>query len=470
MKVARPKTGMRAGLLTAVAALVVAVTAVIPASAKPEATGYEVWLTDQNNTAGFSAGAPRGSHGGRLLIYESEDLTGAGGPVGDPTVIDLAVLFATSGPNNATGANVVRPHMVDQSPDKRYVALSFVGSGHVAILDAATAQPKALFRASPGAAGARQAHAAFWTQDGSAVIVANQNGKLLERIDYDAATDTFTHNTAATLNLATCTTPSGNPCQTLTPINESDPEFLGPHNRPDAAPICPITTTAGHTMVTLRGGGMFVVDTSTTPMAIVAAYGNESMGRDGCGGRQLYKDIYLNAGTGTLATNPHEFSLYHLRDNFPQAPATLPDNDVAHGPTVFFRGDGERDAHGMAVLRGGRGAIWQFDRLANEVLVFERGSRKHIATSSLEGDVSNDPTPDIVDASPDERFIFAALRGPQPQTGAHASAGSTPGLGIIAVDKVGVSAELTAVLPTTFTNPINGSEESDPHGVAVIER
>lgn len=466
MNFARPMIAV----LTAAVALLVAVTAVNPVGAKPDARGYDVWLTDQNNTSGFSATSPRGTHGGRLFIYESEDLTAAGGPIDDPTEIDLADLFEIDGPNNGTGANVVRPHMVDQSPDKRHIALSFVGSGHVAIFDAVTAQPEQLFRMSAGAGGARQAHAAFWTQDGSAVIVANQNGKLLESIDYDAATDTFTHNTAATLNLATCTTPSGKQCQTGTPLSDTDPSYLGSDNRPDNAPICPITTTAGHAMVTLRGGGMFVVDTSTTPMAIVAAYGNETMGRDGCGGGQLHNDIYLNAGTGTAATNLHEFSLYHLRDDFPQAPATLPDNDVAHGPTVFFRGQGERDAHGMAVLRGGRGAIWQFDRLANEVLVFERGSRKHIATSSLEGNVSADPTPDIVDASPDERYLFAALRGPRPQTGAHASEGSTPGLGIITIDKAGVSAELTAVLPTTFINPQSGTEESDPHGVAVIER
>ena len=456
-----------AGAVGLAVALSVAVMASAPVTAQAGDVGYDVWLTDQNNTVGFSSTTPRGTHGGRLLIYRGEDLTSPSGPVNAPTVVDLATVFAAGGPHNSTGANVVRPHMVDQSPDGKYVALAFVASGHVALVDAATRQPKALFRMSAGAAGARQAHAAFWTQDGAAVIVANQNGKLLERIDYNASIDTFVHNTAATLDLANCTTPSGNACQTNTPVSESDPAFLGPDNRPDNAPICPITTAAGHAMVTLRGGGMFVVDTAATPMAIVAAYGNATMGRDGCGGRQLHQDIYLNAGTGTLVTNPQEFSLYHLRDDFPHAPAVLADNDVAHAPKVFHRGDGERDAHGMAVLRGGRGAIWQFDRLANEVLIFQRGSLKHIGTSTLAGAVSSDPTPDIVDVSPDERFIFAALRGPNPQTGAHASAGSTPGLGIVTIDKVRVRAELSAVLPTSFQNTLNGTEESDPHGLAV---
>ena len=126
------------------------------------------------------------------MIHGSEDLDARKGAVNDPTIIDLAAVYAVGGPNNATGANVVRPHMLSPSPDHRLVALSFVASGHVAILDARTHAPKALFRMSAGAGGARQAHAAFWTPDGRALVVANQNGKLLERIEYDPAAGTFT--------------------------------------------------------------------------------------------------------------------------------------------------------------------------------------------------------------------------------------------------------------------------------------
>ena len=126
------------------------------------AQGYEVWLVDQNNTAGYSAAAPRGTHGGRLLIYDSADLDNLAGPVNQPVSYDLAQVFAVGGPHNATGANVVRPHMALPSPDgKKYMAISFVASGHVAIIDGATKQPKALFRMSAGAGGLIQAHAAL---------------------------------------------------------------------------------------------------------------------------------------------------------------------------------------------------------------------------------------------------------------------------------------------------------------------
>jgi hypothetical protein len=450
------------------------------------AQGYEVWLVDQNNTVGYSAAVPRGTHGGRLLIYDSADLDNPAGPVDKPTTFDLAQVFAIGGPNNKTGANVVRPHMALPSPDgKKYMAIAFVGSGHVAIIDGATKQPKSLFRMSAGAGGAIQAHAAFWIPDGSGLVVANQNGKLLERIKYDAATDTFTHDTAATLNLATCTTPNGLPCQSNTPVNDTDVNFLGPHNRPDNAPICPIVTGRNMAFVTLRGGGLFVVDIKATPMAIVAEYGNQFVGRDGCGGVQVGNDVYLNGGTGTLVTNPTEFSLYHFKDQYPKAPSFLPPNATLFCfrnlrgtfPRVFFRdASPNRDAHGMT-LTTDRRYLWQFDRIANVAEVFQVPSTRFACLPPGVADtprrigtvnfttsgVSDDPTLDLGIASPLGNRMYVALRGPKPQTGAHAAVGKTPGLGIIGLTQGGRSGSLTHVLKTSFINPVDNSEESDPH-------
>ncbi len=87
--------------------------------------------------------------------------------------------------------------------------VSFVASGHVVIFDAESRTPLQCFETTVGSTGTRQAHAAFPAPDGSYVLVANQNGKRLERIDTNFATNTFAHNPAATLDLATCTTPIG---------------------------------------------------------------------------------------------------------------------------------------------------------------------------------------------------------------------------------------------------------------------
>ena len=455
--------------LTALIALTAAIlAAVAPAPAQAGPRDYEVWLTDQNNTAGFSDVAPRGTHGGRVLIYDGDDLERRGGPVDDPEVLDLPALYAIGGPNNATGANVVRPHMIAPSPDHRYMALAFVASGHVAIIEASTRRAVALFRMSPGAGGARQAHAAFWTRDGRAVIVANQNGKLLERIDHDPATGSFTHGTAATLDLATCVTPNGHPCQTATPVNDADPAYRGPNNRPDNAPICPVISSDDKAYTTLRGGGMLVVDVTRTPMAIVGEYGTSAVGRDGCGGRQRGESLYLNSGTGTPVTNPSEFSLYEVLNAFPGAPAFLAPNTPP--ATLFYTAPGAdgHDAHGMVMTRNDR-FLWQFDRLANEAQVFDPKTSPpaHVGTVDLATPgLSTDPTPDIVERAPNGKRIYAALRGPLPQTGAHASAGSTPGLGIVTLRGNGRRGALTHVLRTTFVNP-GGQEESDPHGLTV---
>jgi hypothetical protein len=429
--------------------------------------GFEVWMTDQNNTAGYSAAAPRGTHGGRLLIYRDEDLESPGGPVNRPTIIDMAEMFALEGPNNTTGANVVRPHMIFQSPTHGYMALAFVVSGHVAIINGATKRPKALFRMSAGAGGARQAHAAFWTQDGSMLLVANQNGKLLEKIVYDPGADTFTHDTSATLNLATCRTPNGFPCETQTPVNESDPAYFGPHNRPDNAPICPITSFNDKVFVTLRGGGMFVVDPLARPMSIVAEYGNQFFGRDGCGGVQAGKYMYLKSGAGTAVTNESQFIIYRARDEYPSAP----DYVAPNSPLLrFFEGDGSdgRDAHGMGLSPGGH-YLWVFDRGTDvaEVYRVPLGQPAVSVNLRLSG-VSRKPTPDLAALSPLGNRFFLSLRGPKPQTGgAHVATGETPGLGILQLSQGGAWGTLTHVLPASLRNPVDQSEESDPHGIGI---
>jgi hypothetical protein len=434
-----------------VAALLAVAAPVAQAARSPR---YEVWMTDQNNTAGYSAAAPRGTHGGHLLIYQGVDLDSRRGPFNRPGVIDFAVQLAAGGPNNPTGA------------------VAFVASGHVAILDGETRRPKALFRMTAGAGGARQAHAAIWTLDGRSVLVANQNGKLLERIDYDPRADTFSHVTAATLDLANCTTPNRQPCQSATPASEADPAYLGPNNRPDNAPICPVLTSDHRAYVTLRGGGLLVVDAKRTPMAIVGEYGTSTIGRDGCGGVQRRGHVYLNGGTGTPATNPTEFTLYRIRNAFPRAPGYRPPNTPA--PLAFYRDttpETPSDAHGLGITRSRY--LWQFDRLANLVEVFDAGGRTpaHIGTLNLEAPgISSDPTPDLVALSPRGDRFYVSLRGPLPQTGAHASIGNTPGLGIVTIRRGGRTGALAHVLRTTLISPVTGAEESDPHGIAVRRR
>src|SRR5687768_9961866 len=187
------------------------------AASPAAASEFEVWLIDQSNSSGKT-------YGGAIYIYDGENLMGEDAAVAPASTIDLG--GATSGLCLAsTGANPVRPHMVFFNSTGSHAVLAFVASGHVVFFDAAMRTPVACFRSSPGAGGARQAHAAVPTRDDAAVLIANQNGKLLERISTDYAQNRFVHQTEATINLATCTTPNGVACQDAAV-------------RPDNAPIC----------------------------------------------------------------------------------------------------------------------------------------------------------------------------------------------------------------------------------------
>ena len=250
--------------------------AVAPAAAE---TPYEVWAIDQSNSPGQI-------YGGTVYIYDGKDLErGHWAAKAAPERIDLGSA-AASLCMARTGANPVRPHMIAMNASQTHAIISFVASGHVLIMDAPARTPLDCIRTSVGAGGARQVHFAIPSPDESYIAVANQNGKLFERIDTDYASNIFTLNPAAAMDLAGCTTPNGLLCQDTT-------------LRPDNAPICPIIeSTSRYVFVTLRGGGLFVVDATRTPMQIVAEYDVNTVHPNGCLGVQVGSKMYVDSGGG----------------------------------------------------------------------------------------------------------------------------------------------------------------------------
>jgi hypothetical protein len=303
---------------------------------------------------------------------------------------------------------------------------------------------------SVGSGGARQAHAAFPTPDDSFVLVANQNGKLVERIHTNYASESFVLEAAATLNLATCFTPNGFACQ--------DPAV-----RPDNAPICPfVPSDNGVAFISLRGGGLLVLDHKTTPMAIVGEYTTSEIGGNGCGFAEAKGRVFMNAG-GATAANLDEFAVFRLPMGGYSAanPPNTPTREL------LFKDDSEhRDAHGTVATKGER-YVWMFDRAGNVAEVFAAGSGARVNTVDLVSAGSADPTPDLGVLSPDGSRIFVSLRGPVPLTGdPHASTGSTPGLGVIQVTAGGKDGFVKAV--TRISNvDAAGVERADAHGIAL---
>jgi hypothetical protein len=409
---------------------------------------FEVWIADQSDT--------RPGHGGQILIYEGARLYGKHPERALPSVrLDLGADTAALC-RAATGRNPVRPHMVQFNREHTHAVVSFVASGHVVIFDAERRKPLQCFETTVGSTGTRQAHAAFPAPDGSYILVANQNGKRLERIDTNFATNTFAHNPAATLDLATCTTPSGQPCE-------------HPDLRPINWPICPIIDASStYGFVTLRGGGLFVVDARTTPMSIVGEYDKTAVRGNGCGGIEAGGHMYINSGGSPVNVstgNPHHPDLYGFDVyQFPKTGYSPFNPPNSPAPTLLLTKTGMSDSHGVAST--GR-HLWVMDRHANVAEIIELRSGKWLNTVDLAGGVSADPAPDLVDRSPAGDRLFVALRGAVPLSGdPHNATGSTPGLGIIEVKKAGRDGGLAAVVP--LTNPWQQPGQGpDAHGLRV---
>jgi DNA-binding beta-propeller fold protein YncE len=417
------------------------------AAQRPRNAAYEVWIVDQSDTRGLD-------HGGALYIFAGDDLRGRDPASAKPaSVVDLGKETAALC-QQKTGTNPVRPHMVLFNREHTHAVLAFVASGHVVIFDAAARKPLECLRTTQAPSG-RQAHAAFPAPDGSYILVANQNGKRLERIDSNFTKNTFTHNPAAILDLATCTTPSGAPCQ-------------APKIRPDNAPICPVVSEAGDlAFVTLRGGGMLVVDPRATPMRIVAEYDMSAVNGNGCGGAQVGGQMYVNSG-GRPGPMEHlhlyGFDVYRFALNAFRSKGAFPPNTPA--PKVVFQADGEHDSHGMVTTGDGR-YVWVMDRHADVVEVLATANDGHVRTLALNGALTDNAAPDLTDISPAGDRVFVAFRGPTPLSGdPHNAKGSTPGLAIIEVLEGGRNGRLLGLLRLTNVGA-DGVERADPHGLRV---
>ncbi|MFI7707772.1 hypothetical protein [Nonomuraea sp. NPDC049480] len=424
------------------AVIVALLMTLVAGAAEAPADSYEIWLVDQSDTNGLA-------HGGTVHVYDGRDVTrhlSATRPTG---VIDLG--GATSSLCLAsTGRNPVRPHMIVFNKADTHAALAFVASGHVVIFDAASRRPLACLQTEAGAGGARQAHALWPTEDDRYLIIANQNGKKLERIRTGYAAGAFTQEPAATLDLAGCTTPSGAPCQAA-------------GIRPDNAPICPfIASDNGPVFVSLRGGGMFVVDWRTAPMTIVGEYDADHVPANGCGFIEAKGAVFGDGGGGTPA-NLDQFSVFRMPrggysvSNPPNTPPVerLYDDDSP-----------DRDAHGTAVGARDR-HVWVGDRDGNVAEVFDGRTGARVNTVALTSPFSADPTVDLFAGSPDRAWVFASTRGPNPLSGdPHSSHGTDPGMLIVRMTDEGRAGQVRGLIPITNVDAA-GVERADAHGIRV---
>ncbi|MCI0638380.1 MAG: hypothetical protein L0Y70_04855 [Gemmataceae bacterium] len=399
---------------------------------------FEVWTVDQSNNRDNNGDGTLDS-GGKVYIYDGEDLSGQDAATAVPEVIDLGGNAVHNFMFTPTGEAPVRPHMLMFNSNGSHAILSFVASGHVLFIDAATRQPVGVIDVDP------QAHAAFPAPDDSYIIVANQNGRLLQRIFTDYSTNTFTLDPVA-LNLAPLQTP----------------------DRPDNRPICPIVTSDSRfTFVTVAGGGMFVVHTAAaSPMTIVADYTRDMVHQEGCGGIELDGKMYINAG----GAGHSDLYVFNLRDF-----DTTPNPPNSPAPTVVFSQDGDPntpagrvDSHGVSLTKHGR-YLWLADRWANKIVVVDTRHDVVVNEIPLAGSLSADPAPDLMDVSPSGNRMYMALRGPIPLTANNPAfnnaVGATPGVGVMHITAGGRNGKFMAIAP--ISHVVAGVERADPHGLRV---
>ncbi|MGA6829352.1 hypothetical protein ACO9S2_17310 [Nitrospira sp. NS4] len=385
------------------------------------ASAYEVWLTDQSDTGKES--------GGYLHIYDGAQLAATPASAKPAVTIDLAGDIGKFC-EEATKKPVRRPHMLFFNNDQDHVILSFL-SGHVLFMDAVTKKPEACL--SMG----KNVHAAWPTPDQKMAIAANIAEKKFIRIWTDYRAHKFSFDPEKdVVSLAA---------------------FEGAE-RPDTSPICPITEASSrYAFVTLRGGGLVVMDVTTTPMKAVAMLDNNQIHPAGCGGVQVGDTMYINSGGGWPVA-PLSYDVYAL--NLSGLPNSISAKLISQRDEKFA------DSHGMVGV--GR-YVWSADRAGNNIEIIDSLSNLSVSAIDLTTEANRDPAPDLMDVAPDGRYVFVGLRGPNPLTGndktAQNAKGTIPGVGVIHVDADGKVGHYKG--QAAISNMKDGKETADTHGIAV---
>jgi DNA-binding beta-propeller fold protein YncE len=364
-------------------------------AAAPANAPYEVWVVDQ---------ADPGNGGAWLYIYDGRQLEAGGASTPERVNLFTAAMNVGDGPGN-------RPHMLEFTSRYTHGVIANVATGHVYVMRAG--ERKVVASIDVG----EQAHHATPSPDDAYILVANQNGKRVGRIRADLAAERFTYNRADDLNLGA----------------------LESASQPDNAPICP-AVTSDKAYVTVRGGGLYIVDYRATPMRILKAYTKDEIGPAGCGSFAKGDKVYVNSGTALSS------DLYVL-DRKSDA--------VVRHVRLSWTGF---DSHGM--LPVGSGAyIWASNRLDQNVTVID--AARHSVAGIITG-VGG--TPDIMGVSTSGRRVFVALRGPNHLTGGPSAKGEKPGMAMLEVLDDGRSGRRLATYPIGDQTP---ASHADPHGLAV---
>ena len=309
------------------------------------------------------------------------------------------------------------PHMVEFNSDGSYAAIANVGSGNVAIVRTEDYRVVDIIDTGP------RTHMAGFLPDDSALLVDVIGDADVERdgmvVEVSADLDAEQFEVSRELVIA------------------DDPVFQereGDFN--DTAAICHDTTADGsRAFVTLGpdldNGGLVVVDTGEMVL------------------EEVFSPDELQTNCGTMLTPDEQ----HMIINGGSADVGIwYALDVDTLEVMASNVSNGQDAHGVRNVPNGEG-IWMVNRASSNGIVIDPDTFEIAGTIPDTG-----KTPDILDFSPDSRYAFITLRGPNPVSMPHIAEGDTPGFSVLDVE---------TLEKVDLIQPAEGNPDSDFHGIAV---
>lgn len=375
----------------------------------PIAKDYEIWALDQ------------GVNLSRIHIFNSA--------LKETCVIDFPELFKEGEIVDA----VTMPHMIEFNSTHEYAAVASPASGNVAIIR--TTDRKVIKVIATGAG----AHMASFTPDDKSIWVANIGAVTFTEITADLANESFA--IGRELKLLEQQEWKDN----FTGVQGGGGGALGLNV---AAPVCHLYTADGkYAYLTLGpgAGGLVVVDIQSAEPKIAKAFSRDEV-KANCGlalspdGSKMYANWGDPGDPNNPPTQSGEWYVFDTSDH-----SLIKSSDETRGI----------DAHGARVSPRGPW-IWQVNRGSDNGIVINTITDKIVHNLDFVGS-----SPDILDFSPDGKFAFITLRGPNPRSGAaHVATGTTPGFSVMNTSTRKMSALIQPAPPEDL-------QASDFHGIGV---
>ncbi|MEX0732311.1 MAG: hypothetical protein WED00_06175 [Aquisalimonadaceae bacterium] len=315
----------------------------------------------------------------------------------------------------AHGAEV--PHMIDFTSDYRFAVVANVATGNVALIRTEDHTVVDLVQTGP------RTHMAGISPDDRTVltdVIGNadnhRDGKIVElSLDADRQRLRITREL----------------------VIANDPVFRRKADSfKDVSAICHDYSADGsRAFVTLgpslENGGLVVVNTRS--LTLERAWGPGEM-QVNCGTMLTPDGRHMMVNGGGHDTG-HWFAI---------------DTDTLE---IASQGGSEgTDAHGVRNLPNGE-EVWMVNRGTSNGIVLNARTLEQVDRIQDTG-----KTPDILDFSPDSRYAFVTLRGPNPVSMPHMAKGETPGFSVMDV----ASREVIRIVQPAANNP-----DSDFHGIGV---